>query len=93
MKFVTKGGTEYKITLYEESYNEVDVQRTVTFDSSVDLPLTIAALTEDELSDAQIVHATTTVDLPPLVVESGYRAISVDSIPMSSVCFREVEQK
>lgn len=90
MKLVTKSGTEYKISSYEEVYDETSVHRTVTFDNSVDLASAIEAMTTDELSDARIEHVTVTVDLPPLAVESGYRYISSDSAPSSSVSFKEI---
>lgn len=90
MELITKSGTEYKISSYEEVYDETSVRRTVTFDNSVDLASAIEAMTTDELSDARIEHVTVTVDLPPLAVESGYRYISSDSAPSSSVSFKEI---
>lgn len=90
MKLVTKSGTEYSIISYEENYSETNINRTVTFSPNVNLASAIQALTEDELSDARIEHVTVTVDLPPLAVESGYRYISSDSAPSSSVSFKEI---
>ena len=91
MKLVTKNNIEYKIVSYEENYNEHIVQRTITFDATVDISAAIAALTEDELSEARIEHPTTTVELPPVKIETGYRYISADSAPMSSVSLVEVK--
>ena len=91
MKLVTKSGTEYSVISYEESYSETNVNRTVTFSSNVNLASAIQDLTEDELSEARIEHPTTTVELPPVKIETGYRYISADSAPMSSISLVEVE--
>lgn len=91
MKLVTKSGTEYSIISYEENYSETNVNRTVTFSSNVDIASVIQALTEDELSEARIEHPTTTVKLPPVKIETGYRYISADAAPMSSISLVEVK--
>lgn len=91
MKFVTKSDTEYDIVQYDESYNPDAVTRVVTFASSVDISAAIQALTADELSQAKIKHVAVTIDLPPVEVESGYRTVMPDSVPMSTVYLKEVE--
>ena len=90
MELVTKSGTEYQLQTYEENYTSTGVSRYITFDGSIDIAVAIPALTEDELSQAQIVHATGVVNLPPLKVIDGYRNISANMAPISSISLREV---
>lgn len=93
LKLILKSKKEQEILLYEESYNDSRVSRTITLRGSENLGSIIESLTEDELSEAHITGVFGDVALPKLRVASGYRVISDESAPNASIHLEEVDSE
>lgn len=76
MQLILKSGKEIEIIRYEENTTEISTTRSIIINPEVQKNLTLAELSEEELSAAHIKKTNgKEVALPPLVAESIHRSI------------------